>query len=146
MKSCPQGSPGCLRCQVGCQGRNGFCIVTGIVGEFHRDGLRGSLRDRSIELLDGSLRLYSLVEPNEANSLGEAWNRALLGAACKNINKSDCLGRNYPDIELKLANQDSLRAKNVHKRKERYFVEFSFFILICLKTFLMSFCIYQSLT
>ena len=142
----PQGSPGRLRCQVGRQGRDGLCIVTRVVGELHRDRLRGPLRNGSIELLYGSLRLYSLVEPNEANSLGEAWNRALLGAACKNINKSDSPGRKYPNIELKLANQDSLRAKNVHKRKERYFVEFSFFILICLKTFLMSFCIYQSLT
>ena len=83
MKSCPQGSPGCLRCQVGCQGRNGFCIVAGIVGELDRDGLRGSLRDRSIELLDGSLGLHSLVKTNEANTLREAGNRTLLRAGWK---------------------------------------------------------------
>ena len=83
MKSCPQSSPGCLRSQVSCQGRNGFCIVTGIVGEFHRDGLRGSLRDRSIELLNGSLSLNSLVKTDEAHTFREAGNRTLLRAAWK---------------------------------------------------------------
>ena len=83
MKSCPQGSPGSLGCQVGRQGRNGFCIVTGIVGELDRDGLRGSLRDRSIELLNGSLRLDSLIKTNEAHTLREAGNRTLLRAAWK---------------------------------------------------------------
>ena len=87
MKSCPQGSPGSLGCQVGRQGRNGFCIVTGIVGELHRDGLRGSLRDRSIELLYGSLGLNSLVETNEAHTLREAGNRTLLSAAWREKRK-----------------------------------------------------------
>ena len=80
MKSCPQSSPGSLGCQVGRQGGNGFCIVAGIVGELHRDGLRGSLRDRSIELLYGPLSLHPLVKTDEAHALGEAGNRTLLRA------------------------------------------------------------------
>ena len=83
MKSCPQSSPGSLGCQVSRQGRNGFCIVTRIVGELHRYGLRGSLRDRSIELLNGSLSLNTLVKTDEAHTFREAGNRTLLRAAWK---------------------------------------------------------------
>ena len=84
MKSCPQSSPGRLGCQVGRQGGNGFCIVAGIVGELHRDGLRGPLRDRSIELLYGPLCLHPLVKANETHALREAGNRTLLRAtACR---------------------------------------------------------------
>ena len=72
MKCGPQRSPGSLRCQVSRQGGNGFCIVAGIVGELHRDGLRGSLRDRSIELLYGPFSLDPLVKTNEPHTLREA--------------------------------------------------------------------------
>merc|ERR1719225_1272262 len=74
MKSCSQGSPGRLGCKVGRQGRNGLCIVTGVVGELHRDGLRGALRDRSIEppeMLSHSILLVMMF-PQEANSLSRS--------------------------------------------------------------------------
>ena len=74
MQCRPQGPPGRLGCKVGGQGGQGLGIVAGVVGELHRDGLRGSLGDRSIELLDGPLGLDSLIEADEANSLGEARN------------------------------------------------------------------------
>ena len=83
MESSSESPPGGLGRQVCRQGRDGLCIVAGVVGELDRDGLGGSLWDGSIELLYGSLRLNSLVKTDEADSFRKAWNRTLLGAACK---------------------------------------------------------------
>lgn len=81
MKSCSKSSPCSLRCKVSCQGRNSLGIVAWVVSKLDSDWLRRTLWDSSIELGDGSLRLYALVEADEANSLGDASPIGVLGAA-----------------------------------------------------------------
>jgi len=80
MKGGPKSSPCSLGRQVSCQGRDGLGVVAGVVGELDGDRLRGTLGDRSIELGDGSLRLDTLVKPDEANTFRNASRIAILGA------------------------------------------------------------------
>ena len=61
-----------LRRQVGGQWRQCLVVVAGVVGELDGDGLSGALGDGAVELLDGALGLDPLVEPDEADALGQA--------------------------------------------------------------------------
>lgn len=68
-----KGRPaGGLRGQIGCQGRDGLGIVAGIVGKLDRHRFSGSLWDGAVQLLNRSLSLDSLIESDEAYSLGQA--------------------------------------------------------------------------
>ena len=78
MKSSTQSSPGSLGSKVGCQRWNRLGVVAGVVSELDSDGLRGTLRDGSVQLGDGSLRLDSLIKPDESNTLGDTSHRSLL--------------------------------------------------------------------
>ena len=74
------GSSGREFRQVGGQRSQSFGRVAGIVGEFDRNGLSGSLRNGSVQLVDGALRLAAGVEADESYSLRQSsfiwrWNR-----------------------------------------------------------------------
>ena len=73
MQSSAERSPGRLRGKVGCQGRDGFGVVAGVVGKLDSDWLRGTLGDGPVQLLDGALGLNALVKPNETHTFGKAW-------------------------------------------------------------------------
>jgi len=58
--------------QVGGQrGHPGLAVVAGVVGELHRDGVRRALWHGPVQLLDGPVRLYALVEPDEAHAFAK---------------------------------------------------------------------------
>ena len=81
MSKVPEASSGMVdgaeesagRRQIRGHGRDGQLVLVGAgsVGEFHRDGLGGSFGHLAIQLFDGTLRLHSLVEPDEPYPFGE---------------------------------------------------------------------------
>lgn len=46
-------------------------VIARVVGELDRDRLRGALRRRPVQLLDGPFGFRALVEPDEADALGQ---------------------------------------------------------------------------
>lgn len=75
MQSPTEGSSGCLGCQIGCQWRNGFGIVTRIICKLDGNSFCGALRNGAVQLLNGSLGFYTLIETDETNTFGEPLKR-----------------------------------------------------------------------
>lgn len=73
-----------LRSQVGRQ-RGHRLGVARIVGELDRDRLGGPLRNGTVQLLDGLLRLGALVKPDEADALGKTCREKEGGCATLDI-------------------------------------------------------------
>jgi len=44
-------------------------VRTGRIGEFDSDGFAGAVRDKTIELLDGTFRFVTLIKPHEPDAL-----------------------------------------------------------------------------
>ena len=61
--------------QVGSHGGDGQRVLVGAgrVGELDGDGFGRPLRDGTVELFDGALRLLALVEADEAYPFGQSW-------------------------------------------------------------------------
>merc|ERR1712110_853640 len=72
MQSPTKGSSSSLWSQIGCQWGNGFSIVTRIIGKFDCDRFRGAFRNCSVQLLNGTLRFYSLVKSDKTDTFGES--------------------------------------------------------------------------
>ena len=73
MQSPTKGSSSSLWSQIGCQWGNGFSIVTRIIGKLDRDRFRGAFRNCSVQLLNGTLRFYSLVKSDKTDTFGESF-------------------------------------------------------------------------
>ena len=71
--------------QVRRQRRQALGVVAGVVGELDGDGLGAALRHGAVQLVDGPLGLDTLVEPDEADALGEACRRARVASPTRGI-------------------------------------------------------------
>lgn len=67
-------APSRLGREVRCQGRYRLVVVARVVGELDGDGLGRAFGNRAVQLLDRSLGLDALIEPDEANSLRQTCN------------------------------------------------------------------------
>ena len=54
--------------EIGCEGCQGFGVITGIVCELDGDRFRRAFRNRVVQVFDRSLRFDPLVEANESDT------------------------------------------------------------------------------